>query len=320
MVYKLSLKEKKLLNEISLNCRQPISQLAKRIGLSKQGTNYMLKKLIRDKVILGFYPVVNIMNLDYYYTRFFVKFINMTDKSMESLLRWLDVNTNWYLKTDGVYDIVVSAWSRSFDDFKNKVNYFSDRFSDKIDDRRESLCIELVQFKDRYIYDDGTREKIILRKTNSFEPDELDKKILRILDKNSRIPTVKITEETGASPKKIISRIRRMERENVLLGYRPQINISLLGYSFYKVFFSFNKFKKNEIGKFRAYLESKPETLYMQYEIGKPDLDVELILGVNQDFFQFMRDLIYKFPGFIKKYEFVLVEKESSVSYLPVGF
>lgn len=275
----------------------------------------MLKKLIRDKVILGFYPVVNIMNLNCYYTRLFVKFINMTEKSIDNMLRWLNANTNWYLKTDGAYDVVFCLWSKSFEEFKNKVEVFADKFSDKIDDKRESVCIELVQFKHRYIYDDGMMEKIVMRRTGSFKLDELDKKILKTLDKDARMSLVRIAEECGTSPKTVMYRMRRMENENVLLGYRPIINTFLLGYSFYKVFFLFNRFKKEEVERFKTYLENKPETSYIQYELGKPDLDVELILNSKQDFFPFMRDLLYKFPGFVKKYDFVIVEKENLLGY-----
>ena len=65
-------KDKKLLAELSLNSRIPINQLAKKIGVSREVANYRLNKLIKQKVILGFYTLIDTERLGFSrYTCFF---------------------------------------------------------------------------------------------------------------------------------------------------------------------------------------------------------------------------------------------------------
>ena len=62
---KLDLKDKKLLYELDMHARQPNSQLAKKVGLSKQAVQYRISRLQEKGIIKGFYPVINVPKLSY---------------------------------------------------------------------------------------------------------------------------------------------------------------------------------------------------------------------------------------------------------------
>ena len=47
------------------NARIPASELATKVGISKQNLNYRLKKLIKDDVLLGFMSMIDIHRLGY---------------------------------------------------------------------------------------------------------------------------------------------------------------------------------------------------------------------------------------------------------------
>lgn len=59
--------------------------------------------------------------------------------------------------------------------------------------------------------------------------DETDHKILRLLRVNARATLTHISGEIGLSSPSIKDRIDKMEREGVILGYRPVLDHSKLG-------------------------------------------------------------------------------------------
>ncbi|QQG40061.1 MAG: Lrp/AsnC family transcriptional regulator [Candidatus Aenigmatarchaeota archaeon] len=60
--------------------------------------------------------------------------------------------------------------------------------------------------------------------------DELDKKILRVMQKDCRRSFREISKEVGATPVTVINRVRNMEKAGILKGYCADINYEKLGY------------------------------------------------------------------------------------------
>jgi Lrp/AsnC family leucine-responsive transcriptional regulator len=59
--------------------------------------------------------------------------------------------------------------------------------------------------------------------------DETDWKILRLLQKNARMPNVEIARELGMAPSSILDRIRSLEERGVITGYTVRINPAAVG-------------------------------------------------------------------------------------------
>jgi DNA-binding Lrp family transcriptional regulator len=59
--------------------------------------------------------------------------------------------------------------------------------------------------------------------------DNKDRKLLKLLANNSRTPLEKLAREVGLGCSATWKRIKRMEREGVLLGYTISVNQALLG-------------------------------------------------------------------------------------------
>ena len=59
MVKMLYLKDRKLLLALDMDARAPDSSIAKIVGLSKQLTNYRIKRLEKHEIVLSYYPVID---------------------------------------------------------------------------------------------------------------------------------------------------------------------------------------------------------------------------------------------------------------------
>lgn len=71
----------------------------------------------------------------------------------------------------------------------------------------------------------------ILRSRSSMavQLDEIDRKILRMLQANARTSNSEIARHLGMVPSAILERIRKLEERGVLMGYEAKINPAALG-------------------------------------------------------------------------------------------
>jgi len=55
----LDLKDRKILYYLDINSRQSNSDIAKKVGLSKEVVNYRIKRLEKEGIIKGYYTVLD---------------------------------------------------------------------------------------------------------------------------------------------------------------------------------------------------------------------------------------------------------------------
>ena len=108
-----------------------------------------------------------------------------------------------------------------------------------------------------------------------------------------------------------------MEKQKIILGYRPGINHTLLGFTYFKVLFYLTNVNKKEYLRMLQYLKVNPRLTYRVEEIGICDVDVELMLESSEDFFEFLKQIKYTFPGMIKEHETILMGTTIKLIYLP---
>ncbi len=63
-----------------------------------------------------------------------------------------------------------------------------------------------------------------------LELDEVDKKILNVLLRNSRLSYRDIAKSVGVSVATALNRVKRLEKEGVIRGYTLSVDYDLLGY------------------------------------------------------------------------------------------
>lgn len=60
--------------------------------------------------------------------------------------------------------------------------------------------------------------------------DNIDKKIITLLQKNARMPLKALAEQVYLSSPAVSARIERLEKEEIIIGYEAKINEMKLGY------------------------------------------------------------------------------------------
>ncbi len=318
---KLDIKDKKILFELDFNARMPYSLLAKEVGLSKQGAEYKVNNLIKKGVIKGFYPVINVPKLGYKYCRLLITVENMTKEKQEEIIDYLRNHHKvfWLFKMHGVYDFLVVMWVKELNEFREFKEELESKFEGHIKRAVENIMTDVIHYQHRYLLEIKDTKEIHLKETSQLiKIDELDRKIIDILSENGRLPLVEIANRVKESAKLVGNRVKKLEQERIIEGYRPIIDHTKIGYTYYKLFIELNRKSKEELKKLKAYIKNNPLVLYLVEGIALPsDLDIEIMVKNNQQLFEFVEDLRFKFPTLIGEYQTVIFVDTLKVKYLP---
>ncbi|MCZ8520688.1 MULTISPECIES: Lrp/AsnC family transcriptional regulator [Paenibacillus] len=87
--------------------------------------------------------------------------------------------------------------------------------------------------------------------------DQIDYKILSVLEENARIPIAEMSRMIAMSQPAVTERIRKMEEQEVITGYRADLSPSKLG----KHTSAFVLFKSTDCKAFEAFSEASPEII-----------------------------------------------------------
>ena len=64
-MHKVDLKDRKILYQLDLDCRQSNTQIGKKVGLKKDVVGYRIKKLQEEGVIRNYYAEIDTFRLGY---------------------------------------------------------------------------------------------------------------------------------------------------------------------------------------------------------------------------------------------------------------
>lgn len=317
---KLDVKDRKLLFKLDFHGREPNSAIAKKIGLSKQGTDYKVASLLKKGVITGFYPVINIGKLGYFYCRLFIKWQNLTQEKEEEVYKELIANAkvHWIVKFDGAYDAILAMYAKNLSEFKLLSEELLEKYGTYIKEKRESIGIKVIHFQSRYLLGkQETKEIAIEEAKKETELEEIDKNLLKAVAENGRISLVELGQRLKVSSKVAAYHMRKLEHAGIIVGYRPNINHNLIGYVHYKILFHLANVTRSELIRFKSYLKLLPEVIYLVDEVGIADVDIEVMLPKTQSLFELIKKVRFFAPKLIRDYEILIADKTLKIEYVP---
>ena len=150
------------------------------------------------------------------------------------------------------------------------------------------------------------------------EIDDSDRKLLLLLSNDSRVSLVKLSQSLNLTPVAVGNRIRKLEEEGIIRGYRPNIEYETLGFGYYKIFLNLSSGSSGSLTSVREYLSGQPQVLYIIEGIGLPaDLDFEVAIQSPLELGIFMRKLRTAFPGVIADYSAMMFGKQLKLQHVP---
>lgn len=126
--------------------------------------------------------------------------------------------------------------------------------------------------------------------------DELDRKILRIITRNARIPFKEVADMCGMSRAAIHQRVQKMFDLGVIVGSGYQVNPKMLGYQLC-VYVGIMLTKASMYKEVSAALEGIPEVVESQFTLGAYSMLIKLYAKDDQHLMELLNSKIQEIPG-----------------------
>jgi len=319
----LDLTDRKIIYALDFDSRMPLSQLAKKVGISKQVAKYRIENLVKRGVIKGFYTDINASKLGLEIYMVYFKFHKMTPEIEKNFIQHMcsqeSVGVN--ISVNGKWDYTIDLWAQSIMHFKRQYQKIMKDYEKYVKSKQVIIETDFYYFKPKPILDIKSDEQITM--TGDIEKvaiDNIDKKILSQLAKNSRIPLVELAKIVKLTPNAVKERIKMLEKNGIILGYRIFLNYQLLGFLHYRVFLHLENVEEVE-KKIIQFLKYYKTCVSITKTIGYCELEFRAICENVDEFYRLMEELRNKFSDYIKEYESIIYSKMHDVwNYFPFSY
>ncbi len=134
--------------------------------------------------------------------------------------------------------------------------------------------------------------------------DEIDKKIITLLQQNARTPLKTLAENVFLSSPAVSARIERLEKENIISGYHAKINQNMLGYHI-TAFINLEIIPAQKV-EFYPFIQACPNVIEcncvtgdfsMLIKVVFPDtMELDLFIGKLQKFGRTSTQIVFSTP------------------------
>lgn len=297
-IIKLDLKDRKILYELDKNSRQSNSEIAKKVGLNKNTVNYKINRMIQEGVISGYYATIDSSKMGYFSVRIYLKFFDAAPLDEERMLKWLKENktVGVLARIESVCDLAIMTWVKDIYEFEYFWSEFKKKFRKYFWQERVHIFSGVLHFKRKYLFPEikkefrefesiGGRERVVY--------DELDMQILRLIAQNARTPLIDIAEKLKADDRTIAFRIKQLEKKKIIQGYRVNLNLSKIGYEYYKVNFILNDYSKYDL--LENFCKSHENVIYIDKTLEDLDFEIDVEITNKAELHKLINEIKEKF-------------------------
>jgi DNA-binding Lrp family transcriptional regulator len=305
--------DEKIFCELDKNPRIPLSRLAKKLRISSQVADYRLKRLIKNSEILKLATIINLKSLGKEHYRIFCNFNQKKylDSEIFSYLR-NKKGVYWAASIGGKYDLLITLFVHDFQELDKFIDEFNNQFPGLIKDLKSCYVLEHSIYKHKYFSGDNSKISYGYN-DKEFKLDKLDLHILSKMKDNCRLNSVELAKG-NVSYRTIINRIKNLEKNKIILGYRLFIrsNDALP----FIILFSFKDFSRKKEREMLDYLSLRKNVTQSVRMFGIWNLFIHVREKNNEGVQNLLIELRNKFD-IIDNFEIIPIFEDISINLMP---
>jgi Lrp/AsnC family transcriptional regulator, leucine-responsive regulatory protein len=144
---------------------------------------------------------------------------------------------------------------------------------------------------------------------------EIDKKILNIIQKDARTSNAEIARQVGLAPSAVLERIRKLEERGVIGGYTAKINAAEVGYALT----AFVAVRTHECcGETDKFLAEIPEVLEVHDVAGEDSYLLKVRAKNTEDLSRLLRERLKNVPNVASTKTTVVLQTIKETIALPI--
>ena len=316
----LDARDRAILYYLDKDSRQSISSIAKKIKLSKEVVNYRIKNLVKQGVIDHFSTIIDGSKLGYVMYRVFIRFQNVGVEKENEMLKYFKgfSSVGGIVQLEEIYDLSILIWAKNIFEFKETYDAITKSYGEYFQKVLVTIVTNFCHFINNYLYNTSDFSmRSIGGKCELAQLDAVDMQIMEILTEDARTPLLNIAKAVNVSPNTVKHRMKKMVKEGVIVGFRPHINASILGYQQYRIFVQLAKQDPALKTRLFEYLKVNKNVIHITESIGRGDLDFEMQVKNGVELYVHLDELRKQFGTQLQEYRTTLVKQEQVVSYFP---
>ncbi|HEX08188.1 MAG TPA: Lrp/AsnC family transcriptional regulator [Thermoplasmatales archaeon] len=322
-MYKLDVKDRKILYELDINCRQSNAQIGKKVGLGRDVVAYRIKRMQDEGIIKAFWTAIDTFRLGYNVYRIYINFdyLITPDIKKEIIQHFCEYKNAWAVLTvKGPVDFDAVIWVKDIYEFYRFWDKTLDKYDEYLAKYFVSIYIQASDYKKSYLlFNEPVNSNRLLYSIRaggkSVQIDEIDYKILDELAINARLPLVELAEKLGCSSQSINYRIKNLIKNGIIRAFRVHIDYLKLGLQNFAVDLYLRRYKEKKA--IIDYIQHNPHLFCLNIAVGWSDLGLEFVIENTEKLIKTIEDLNVKFPGAIKKYDIWLSKEVHRERWLP---
>jgi len=322
---KIDLKDRKILYQLDLDCRQSNSQIGKKVGLGRDVVAYRINKMQEEGIINYFWTVIDTFKLGYNVFRVYLNFQDISiDEKKQLIQGFVDYKNSWAVASAaGPIDFCAVIWVKNVYEFYHFLNKIFDKFGKYISKKIISIYVQADEYEKSYLLPNDnkkiSRKKFTIKcGVEKVDIDEIDYKILDILSLNARIPLIELSEKVNTSSQTINYRMKNLVKSGIIKGFRVGIDLSKFGLQYFDVRINLTDHSYKQ--KIIKYFQPTHFFKCINTAFGYSDLELELILENLDKLIEIMEDLNINFPHVIRNYHYFKNRERHKERWLPELF
>lgn len=316
--FKLDEYDKKLLYELDKNSSINLSQLAKVIGKSKQFTLFRLKRFEEEGIITHYNAIVDMAKLGYFTFRIYIKFQQMTREELNQLVEYLKSQENiWTIAVcHGKWDLAFFIGTKKIEDVHKVWDNFLLKYKKNVESYNFSLYSPIYNFNRTFFID--TEKEIVTRvygESRHEEIDDTDWKIIKTYAPNVRQSVLELSRKLKLSPETIRARIGKLEKKNIICGYKIGLGINKLGYTSYRIDLDLISTVRNK--ELIQYCNRHKTIYQINRTIGGSDFEIELIVKDLNELLEIIEEIKTTFKDVVNNASYFSYSTYYLLNYIP---
>ncbi len=319
---KLDFRDKKILHELDFNARQPLSQIAKKLKLSRDIVTYKISKFEESKLLLKYYTIIDIAKLGYTAYKNFIRFQYMTEEKEKVFIHYIQSHKNviYSASYDGRFDIVISIWARNVEELSQTLKEIYTRFGRYIAERQMAAIVRGEYNVRDYLIGKKTptkRKYFFCQISSLTKVDDINKKILLELGENARFSSVDIAKKLNISTDVIYQRIKKLENSGIIQNYNIVPNEETYPSIHYKILITLHNLLEEKERKLYEYCIQNQHIWYFCTCLGAWNFEIDLDVENQIKFREILHDIKLNFSDIIKEYTILTCYKTHKYNFCP---
>lgn len=310
---KLTLADRKILSSIEYNPRITLKELAEYCNLSKDTIKYRINRLEEKKIILDYITFIDYKKLGNQSYKLYLK-LNCSLTKKEEFKNYLRNQKNVFAiyESNGTWNIAIAIFAKEDFEFQNIENSILELFGDIISHRRFCIMVEAEMYQQNFfdLPEFKSNQFSLWGEIKSSQLDEKDKKLVKLLHKNSRESLVNLSKELVLSWDAVKNRIDRLANKKIMQIYKAIINYSQLGFDHYKILIFPKKYSNKSEVEIIEFLKQSSSCINIIKTIGPWKLEAEFLVKDSNEIDEVMYSLNEKFGENILDLEVSIVRNE----------